>query len=631
LTQLSIADNEDPFAPSITVESVLTEIRKINCGIYLILIENGIQMERLLRFGDKTRILDTRARYIILYDYRLFDASVLYVWRRIVNVIFIRQYDTTKQGTLNTGSWFELSTVPYPNGLKGIIVTKRLDFWRGGRFRYNRPLFADTTNDLNGFVMKAVVLEHVPAVMRATTNVSVRYSGLEVEILQALGQAVNFKVEFFETDDAASEKWGHGDKNGTFSGVLGAIDSSTADFALADLHYTPYHLEILDLSVPYNTECLTFLTPESQTDNSWKTLILPFSGVMWACVLTSLLLVGFVFYAFAHFYLYLQRDWEPPSVGCLKIGAKLKDRIRLWRRKSAVEPRTLRFVATPTVATPYWRREDVARNLFNSLFDCVVYTYSMSLLVSLPKLPTGWSLRLLTGWYWVYCILLVVSYRSAMTAILANPVKRLFYDTVDELAADSDMGYGAWGEENRNLFLGSVDEPAQKIGANMELIENADEAVTRIIKGKFAFYESTHYLQKLRSRSFEAHNSDATRLHQMRDCVVTMPVSIGFEKNSPLKPRADKVILSLIESGLVQKWLVDAKMGLVSEVEAPPKVAIMDLSKFVGALVALAIGCSVAVFVLLGEKVYWKYFIVRRHPLYDPYELAKLYRRPRPK
>lgn len=49
-----------------------------------------------------------------------------------------------------------------------------------------------------------------------------------------------------------------------------------ADFAVADLHYTQYNLQYMDLSLPYGTECLTFLTPEALFDNSWMTLILPF-------------------------------------------------------------------------------------------------------------------------------------------------------------------------------------------------------------------------------------------------------------------------------------------------------------------------------------------------------------------
>lgn len=56
--------------------------------------------------------------------------------------------------------------------------------------------------------------------------------------------------------------------------------------------------------------------------------------------------------------------------------------------------------------------------------NSALYTYSMLLLVSLPKLPTGWSLRVLTGWNWLYCLLVVTSYRASMTAILARPTPK---------------------------------------------------------------------------------------------------------------------------------------------------------------------------------------------------------------
>lgn len=73
-----------------------------------------------------------------------------------------------------------------------------------------------------------------------------------------------------------SEKWGQLNPNGSYTGVLGEMVDGLADIALADLYYTSYNLEHMDLSVPYNVECLTFLTPEALTDNSWQTLILPF-------------------------------------------------------------------------------------------------------------------------------------------------------------------------------------------------------------------------------------------------------------------------------------------------------------------------------------------------------------------
>lgn len=64
----------------------------------------------------------------------------------------------------------------------------------------------------------------------------------------------------------------------------------------------------MDLSIPYSSQCLTFLTPESLTDNSWQTLVLPFSPEMWAGVLFFLFCVGFVFYVFEHINIWIQRN-----------------------------------------------------------------------------------------------------------------------------------------------------------------------------------------------------------------------------------------------------------------------------------------------------------------------------------
>lgn len=71
--------------------------------------------------------------------------------------------------------------------------------------------------------------------------------------------------------------------------ISGEMTRARADLALGDLYYIPYILNIMDLSIPYNTECLTFLTPEALTDIAWKTLILPFSWVDWAFLYSNVI------------------------------------------------------------------------------------------------------------------------------------------------------------------------------------------------------------------------------------------------------------------------------------------------------------------------------------------------------
>lgn len=85
---------------------------------------------------------------------------------------------------------------------------------------------------------------------------------------------MNFEADVYEV--SKDERWGGETSNGSHTGLLGEVAMGRADVALGDLHHTPYNLRFMDLTIPYTTQCLTFLTPEALTDNSWQTLILPF-------------------------------------------------------------------------------------------------------------------------------------------------------------------------------------------------------------------------------------------------------------------------------------------------------------------------------------------------------------------
>lgn len=98
------------------------------------------------------RAISTRARLIILHDYRLFGEQMHYIWKRFVNIIFVRQYEHNFRGNRSStnSSAFELTTVPYPMPMNGIFVSKRIDFWRNGKYQHGTKLNMDQTSNLKG-------------------------------------------------------------------------------------------------------------------------------------------------------------------------------------------------------------------------------------------------------------------------------------------------------------------------------------------------------------------------------------------------------------------------------------------------------------------------------------------------
>ncbi|XP_063706124.1 glutamate receptor ionotropic, kainate glr-3 [Culicoides brevitarsis] len=593
IEQLSPA--EDLLDPDPETLEVLTAIRRNACEAYVIFLSNGIQMEHFLSYGDSNRTLSPNSKYIILHDYRLFTPEQHYIWKRFINVVFIRLYNQKSYVSYQkAGLPFELSTVSFPSTEHSIFVSSRIDIWQSGKFRFNKELFVDRTANMKSEQLKVIVFTHTPAVTRIYEGMNFTYGGVEVKIMEALQDVMNFTAIFYELEHSDDVKWGQMNENGSYTGLLKEMDDAKSDFALADLHYTTFNLQVLDLSIPYNTECLTFLTPEATSDNSWKTLILPFSGTMWAGVLTSLFSVGFIFYGVSFIY---RRLHGPLMMGISDISTENHEKKK--KINSTVPP-----------------------DMFDKLSDCIIYTYSMLLYVSLPKFPLTWSLRLLTGWYWIYCILIVVAYRASMTAILSNPFPRFTIDTIEELVY-SKLGIGIWGDENRGFFLMSEDKDSQEIGQKAESYVDALEATKKVAEGKFALYENEYFLKEMRSK-VKATESKLS-LHVMSQCSVQIPVSIGLEKNSPIKSQVDKYIRRLIEAGLISKWLKDTVQNFdASEEEAPPE-ALVDLKKLYAGFVALAIGYSLGVLSLICEILFWKYFIARR-PNFDKYELAKLYR-----
>lgn len=127
-------------------------------------------------------------------------------------------------------------------------------------------------------------------------------------------------------------------------------------------------------------------------------------------------------------------------------------------------------------------------------------------------------------------------------------------DTVEQLAK-TPIIVGSWEYEKKEFFLSSEDQNLQKVGGRFEMIGNQEDALARVAKGRFCYYENIFVLREARvsrqvleaelKKNATEHNENIATdrdLHVMEECVINMPVSLGLDKNSPLKPRVDKLV-----------------------------------------------------------------------------------------
>lgn len=108
------------------------------------------------------------------------------------------------------------------------------------------------------------------------TSLAANYHDFFFQIVYILSKILNFTIQLYEPRNALETKWGKKSTEGKYDGLLGEMMTYSADVALGDLQNIKQNMQIMDLTIPYNIECLTFLTPVALTDNSWMTLILPF-------------------------------------------------------------------------------------------------------------------------------------------------------------------------------------------------------------------------------------------------------------------------------------------------------------------------------------------------------------------
>lgn len=57
------------------------------------------------------------------------------------------------------------------------------------------------------------------------------------------------------------------------------------------------------------------------------------------------------------------------------------------------------------------------------------------------------------------------------------------------------MDSGGWGEQSKEFFMTSLDKTGQRVGQKFQEVYDVDEAIDRVSKGQFAYYDNIHFLR----------------------------------------------------------------------------------------------------------------------------------------
>ncbi|XP_068251053.1 uncharacterized protein [Palaemon carinicauda] len=369
-------------------------------------------------------------------------------------------------------------------------------------FLWNNSLFEDQFDDMNGHQLNIVQLDWYPFLDyvrdsdEPSTTVTPRDS-VDMRMLRSIAKVRNFTYVMRVPWD---EQWGAREESGNWTGMIGTLQHHKADFSMS-VTYLRERLSVVDYTRVYVVEPLVLVLSKPRPKPPYLALIQPFEAELWVAVFMSTVTAGMILWTFQV----------------------------LWSKASGKPGLPLDFSLLYTWSTIF--EEPAAK---------------------LPNNPTG---LIFIAWWWLYCTLITVVYKSSLVAHLSVPGKSSTIDSFEELLKQTGW---TWGFENTHLasysWMKYNDNPIiQQIFKKLE-IQDIDEQMARVLQGKHVLI-----IKKFRIRSIVAASYTdkygLTPVYYAKNEYFKFGHGWGFRRNAPYKRAIDMMKQRLIEAGLVYLWM----------------------------------------------------------------------------
>ncbi|XP_069951456.1 ionotropic receptor 21a-like [Cherax quadricarinatus] len=240
------------------------------------------------------------------------------------------------------------------------------------------------------------------------------------------------------------------------------------------------------------------------------------------------------------------------------------------------------------------------------------------------QLPESSQSRLLLVTWLVFAFIVSNVYRGNLTAALTLPKYPPRPETLEQLVKVSPkVMMPEYGEKFKQFFKQSDSAVYQSLSNIMEIIPSAEYGLSQAVeKNKQAYMDSFFYLQQMIADYFTLVDG-STKLYISREGIIPALHAWPVPHDAPYKLQLDKLMMSITDAGLYQKWIndmilrakEDSRRRQREEQETGPTDAAqsapvtrgnqaLTLVHMQGPLMMIALGLSSSMLVFITELIY---------------------------
>ncbi|KAI4458425.1 ionotropic glutamate receptor [Holotrichia oblita] len=388
-----------------------------------------------------------------------------------------------------------------------------------------------------------------------------QYEGYGIDLIHELSKELGFQYKIIPQEDGVNGS--KDNKTGKWDGMIGKVMSGEADLAIGDLTITSERENAVDFTLPFMTLGITILYKKAEpVPPSLFMFTSPFSPQVWL-----LLIVAWIFVSLSLFVMgrLSPSEWQNPYP-CIE------------------EPEYL--INQFTFKNSFW------------------FTVGSLMQQGTELAPVGISTRMLAGVWWFFTLIMVSSYTANLAAFLTVTTLNTPFSSIDELAKQDEIKYGAKANGATAFFFKDSDKPVyQKIWKYMNnnpdlMVKDNMLGVNRVLKENYAFLMESTTIEYITERY--------CTLSKIGELLDEKGYGIAMKKGSAYRQRFNTAILKLQETGMLTTlrmrwWKEKLNGGACDERSSTATVTALDLQNVGGVFLVLGLGAFFGVVMAVLE------------------------------